>query len=137
MRHNVWYSDDNTEADLNRRRMLYVLGKMIDLEYALRGVAEATQKADYAVEMAKRAKRALAFLNQIDESIDNPELSEIISIGSGAKLSLNNSEALQAAATEVKAQAQSFANSYDGSGLSGIDASLPTPDKYRGDVFSG
>ncbi|MBT5559715.1 MAG: hypothetical protein HOJ88_07460 [Proteobacteria bacterium] len=137
VRHNVWYSEENTEADLPRRRVMYVLGKMIDLEYALRGVAEATQKADYAVEMAKRAKRALAFLNQIDESIDVPELSEIISIGSTAKLSLNNSEALQAAAANVKVQAQKFATSHDGSDLSAIDASLPTPDKYRGDVFSG
>ena len=38
--------------------MMYVVGQALDLEFALRGVAKATEKADYAVAMAKRAKIA-------------------------------------------------------------------------------
>ncbi|OUS27004.1 hypothetical protein A9Q99_17515 [Gammaproteobacteria bacterium 45_16_T64] len=135
VRHNLWYSDDNTEADLNRRRMLYVIGKMLDLEYALRGVAKATKKAQYAVAMAKRAKRALAFLKKIDKTVDNNELTKIIAIAKKAKVSLNNEAVLTKAANSISAQAKMFSDKYDGSTLSGVDGALPAPEKYRGTVF--
>jgi hypothetical protein len=135
VRHNVWYSDDNTEAGLERKRMLYIIGKMLDLEYALRGVAKATQGAEYAKSMAKRAKRALAFLNKIDETVDDVSLSGIVKVGAGAKLKLNNEAALMNAAEQVKTLAQAFASENRGPTLSGVDALLPTADKFRGDVY--
>lgn len=135
VRHNVWYSDDNTEADVNRKRMLYIIGKMLDLEYAFRGVANATQKANYAVAMAKRAKRALAFLKKIDETVDNAELSKVISVASAAKLKLNNKAALLAVVKKISGHAKNFAKNNDGSTLSGVDALLPAADKFKGDVY--
>jgi hypothetical protein len=135
VRHNVWYSDDNTEADLNRKRTLYVVGKMLDLEYALRGIANATEKANYAVAMAKRAKRALAFLKKIDETVNDTNLSQLITLASGAKLKLNNKANLLAVVKKVSAQAKSFAKNNDGSKLAGVDALLPTADKYKGETY--
>ena len=135
MRHNVWYSDDNTEADKNRRRMFYIVGKMLDLEYALRGVAKATMKAEYALAMAKRAKRALAFLKKIDKTVDNEQLTNIIGIASKAKIKLNNESALISAAEKISKQASIFSDAYDGSEFSGVDGALPSPDKYKGKVF--
>ena len=135
VRHNLWYSDDNTEADKNRRRMFYIVGKMLDLEYALRGVAKATKKAKYAVAMAKRAKRALAFLKKIDKTVDNEQLTNIIGIASKAKITLNNASALIRAAGKISKQASVFADKYDGSEFSGVDAALPSPGKYKGKVF--
>lgn len=135
VRHNVWYSDDNTEASIERKRMLYIIGKMLDFEYALRGVAKATQGAEYAKAMAKRAKRALAFLNKIDETVDNSALSGIVAIGATAKLKLNNEAALLKAAGEVSELARQFGSQADGGDLAGVDALLPTPDKYKGSVF--
>ncbi len=135
VRHNLWYSDDNTEADKNRRRMFYIVGKMLDLEYALRGVAKATKKAKYAVAMAKRAKRALAFLKKIDKTVDNEQLTNIIGIASKAKITLNNESALIRAAEKISKQASIFSGKYDGSGFSGVDGALPSPGKYKGKVF--
>jgi len=135
VRHNLWYSDDNTEADKNRRRMFYIVGKMLDLEYALRGVAKATKKAKYAVAMAKRAKRALAFLKKIDKTVDNEQLTNIIGIASKAKITLNNASALIRAAGKISKQTSVFADKYDGSEFSGVDAALPSPGKYKGKVF--
>lgn len=60
VRHNLWYADgkQNKEASVDRRRVMYVVGQALDLEYALRGVAKATAKDNYAVAMAQRAKKA-------------------------------------------------------------------------------
>lgn len=135
VRHNVWYSDDNKEASLERRRMLYIVGKMLDYEYALRGVAKATEGAEYAKAMAKRAQRALAFLKKIDETVDDTQLSGIIAAGATAKLKLNNEANLIAAADKVSALAKTFASNDRGSELGGVDALLPAPEKYKGDVF--
>lgn len=135
VRHNVWYSDDNTEASLERKRMLYIIGKMLDYEYALRGVAKATKGAEYAKAMAKRAQKALAFLKKIDETVDDTQLSGIITVGSTAKLKLNNEPALLAAADKVQVLAKTFSANDRGAELSGVDALLPTSDKYKGTVF--
>ena len=135
VRHNLWYSDDNTEADKNRRRMFYIVGKMLDLEYALRGVAKATKKAKYAVAMAKRSKRALAFLKKIDKTVDNEQLTNIIGIASKTKISLNNESTLIRAADKISKQASVFAGKYDGSEFSGVDGALPSIAKYKGKVF--
>lgn len=132
VRHNLWYTETNDEAPIERRRMLYVMGKMIDLEYALRGVAEATQKADYAVEMAKRAKTAIAWLKKIDEAQSIPEVDAILADVASAQLKLNNKQPLLAAADKVAGHASKFAKNHDGSDLAGLDSLLPTPDKYRG-----
>lgn len=135
IRHNVWYTEENTEASLERRRTLYIIGKMLDYEYALRGVAKATENADYAKAMAMRAQRALAFLKKIDETVDNEQLSAIIEAGLTAVLKLNNETALLETASIVADHARDFAESNDGSDLVGVDAMLPTPDKYKGDIF--
>ncbi len=135
VRHNVWFTDDNTEADLERRRTLYVIGKMLDYEYALRGLSKATQNADYAKAMAMRAMRALAFLKKIDETVDDAELSAIIQASASAELKLNNGAALLGAAETVAGHARAFADAHDGSRLAGVDALLPTPDKYKGDIY--
>ena len=136
VRHNLWYSDDNIEASLEKRRMFYILGKMVDYEYTLRGVAKATKKAGYAIAMAKRSKRALAFLKKIAQSVDNQELKNILAISQKVKIKLNNSTALLAAAESVSKQAALFASKYNGSEFPGIDSVLPTPEKYKGEVFN-
>ncbi len=134
IRHNVWYTEDNTEASLERRRLFYIIGKMLDYEYALRGVAKATQNAEYAKAMAMRAQRALAFLKKIDETVDNDQLTAIINASASATLKLNNETALLDVASVVAGHARKFADA-NGSELAGVDAMLPTADKYKGAVF--
>ena len=135
VRHNLWYSKDNTEASLERRRMLYIVGKMLDLEYAIRGVSLATAKAEYAISMAKRAKKATAFVKKISELVDAPELTEALAIAGSVKLKLNNSGPLLEAADSLSAVAERFAGKYDGSEFAGLDEMLPTEDKYNGNVY--
>lgn len=134
VRHNVWYSKPNDEAAIERKRMMFIIGQMLDLEYALRGVAKATQKATFAVTMAKRAKNAEKRLTKINEILGGaaPEVAEAAKIGGAASLKLNNEAELTAAADKVQAQAKAFAKSHDGSAFGSIDKALPGAAKFKG-----
>lgn len=139
VRHNLWYNDaaSNEEASLNRRRVMFLVGQALDLEYALRGVAKATAKAEYAVAMAKRAKRSALRIKAIsDAGVGIPEVAALLKIAGSAKVSLNNEAALTAAAEQVAAQGKAIAMKYDGSELAAVDALLPKPDAYKGMAYS-
>ena len=125
VRHNVWYTKDNNFTSTNRQRLMYVVGQVLDLEFALRGVAKATEKAKYAVAMAKRAKIAEKRIQKITELVDIPELKEILAIASAAKLKLNNEEQLLDAANAVKEQAVKLATTHDGGTFQDLDPLLP------------
>jgi hypothetical protein len=134
IRHNVWYSKENNGASTNRKRMMYVVGKALDLEYALRGVAKATANATYAKSMARRAKSAKEAMQAIAAAIKAPEVDAIVAAAGEAKLKLNNEAALSAAADKVASAAKLLAANYDGSQFGDVDAMLPAADKYKGKV---
>ena len=138
VRHNVHYSNgkENVEASVDRRRMLYLVGKMLDLEYAFRGLADATAKADYAVSMAKRAQRATAQLKKINERLSNSNIAQIVAIGEATKLKLNARDTYVSAAAKVATLAKAFSANTDAASLTAIDSILPTPDKYRGTIYA-
>jgi putative intracellular protease/amidase len=132
VRHNVWYTKENGEATQERKRMMYVVGQALDLEFALRGVAKATTKDKYAKRMAKRAKAAKKKIAAIAAAVKVPEIDAIVAAGGSAKLKLNNDAALSAAADKVAAAAKKIAASYDGSTLGGVDGLLPQAKDYKG-----
>ncbi|NND81685.1 MAG: hypothetical protein HKN50_04580 [Gammaproteobacteria bacterium] len=138
VRHNLHYSNgkENVEAPVERRRMLYLVGKMLDLEYAFRGLADATAKADYAVSMAKRAQRATAQLKALNGTLNNSHIAQIVALGEATKLKLNARDAYTSAAKKVSDIAKKFAADTDPASLAAVDARLPTPDKYRGKVYN-
>jgi len=131
VRHNVWYSKANGEASKERKRMMYIIGKALDLEFALRGLAKATKKATYAVSMAKRANAARTAMKKIADAAGTPEINAINS-AAGVQLKLNNAAKLTAAADKIAAAAEKFAGAHDGSKFAGVDAMIPGPDKYKG-----
>ena len=132
VRHNVWYSKTNKEASAERKRMMYIVGRALDLEFALRGVAKATQKATYAVSMAKRASAARKAMKKIAAAVKTPEIEAIVAAGGAVKLKLNNAANLTAAADKISAAAEKFSGAHDGSKFAAIDALVPGPDKYKG-----
>ena len=133
-RHNFIDSDGKVNRDDSpeRKRILFVVGRLLDLEYAFRGVAKATKKANYAVKMAKRAKRAIARIGKILELKSIPELEEIHKLAKAQKLKLNNEANLTAAAEGIREISQKFTMTYNGGEFPEIDPLIPTPEKYRG-----
>lgn len=130
VRHNIFYSEANGEATANARRVMYVVGKALDLEFALRGVAKATKKAKYAVSMARRAAAARKALQKIAAAVSAPELTRMIALAKKAKLRLNNGPALTKAADGMAALTKTFARNHDGSAFGAVDSMIPK--KMRG-----
>jgi len=133
VRHNVWYSKENTQANVDRRRMMYVVGLAVELETALRAVGVAKKKKAYAVRMARRANAARKKLDAVAKALPNvPEISKIVRLGYSAGLKLNNNKALTSAANGIAREAKKFAGAHSGNKLGGIDGMIPGPDKLRG-----
>ncbi len=137
VRHNFHASAGkiNAEASPARLRQLFIIGTLLDLEYSLRAVARATERAAYAVTFAKRVKTVQARLARIEELAPTNEVQQALAALAGVALKLNNGEELSAAADKVKAAAQAFASAHDGSALAGVDPLLPKPGNHRGPTF--
>jgi hypothetical protein len=137
IRHNVWYNKgaSNPEASQANKRMLFIVGRVAELEASLIGVSKATTKDAYALKMATRADAARKAVSALANLLPNaPELKAIADVGQGAGLKLNNEAELVAAAGKVSELGQKFSSSYDGSGFGAIDQYIPGADKYKGQV---
>ena len=135
IRHNVWYNDGeaNPPASQDRRRKLFAVGLAVELETALRGVGKATQKADYAISMAKRADRARKRMTQAAKLVSGvPELAEIAKVANNAGLSLNNQQELTRAADRIAALTKQMVDGYGGDAFAALDPALPGPDSWKG-----
>ena len=137
VRHNTWYNKgaSNPEASPERKRMLFLVGRIAELETSLTGVSKATEKADYAIKMAKRADNARKVMAQLATLLpEAPELGDIAKVGAGAELKLNNEAALVEAAGKVAELGLKFASTYDGSQFAAIDKYIPDASKFKGAV---
>jgi len=128
--------DSNATSPQNTLRMLYVMGRILDLEYGLRGTAKATENANYGKALAYRTYNARKSLQAINDAVHLSDLGAIITAsGSDADLKVNNAAVLNAAADRVSGLAKAFAKAHDGSDLAAVDALIPGSDKYVGTVF--
>lgn len=134
VRHNVWYNENknNPLAGPERKRMLFVVGAIVELEESLRAVGKATQKANYAVSMAKRALRAKKRMEQIVSAVNVPELKKIFAIAKPARLKLNNNAELSSAASKIARLGVQFSAKYKGNKLAGVDPLIPGESTYKG-----
>ena len=134
VRHNSWYSKGvNKPASTERKRLLYVMGLVVELETALRGVGKATEKANYAKLMATRADKARKKVAALAKLLpDVKELAAIVKLSTSAGLKLNNEESLTKAADGISVEALALSMNYDGSTFGALDKYVPGPDKYKG-----
>jgi len=136
IRHNTWHNGGkkNDGANKERQRELYTVGTAVELETALRALARATTKARYAVTMAKRVQIAKLRMKRLARATGIAELAGIVNAAETARLTLNNDKELDAAADEVSALAQKFAEAYSGADLAAVDPFLPSEKAYKGEV---
>lgn len=132
IRHNFSASDGEenrgaarTYDPQNRNRLLYALGQMVNLEYALRGLADATGSGDYAASMTSRAQAAMEKLESIASAAPpaSSAVNEALEAARGAELAPGAS-GLSSAADAVQSAAKGFAEDHDGSQLGGLDSMI-------------
>ena len=137
VRHNFQLSNDEVNRNAardydpaSRNRVLYVLGQMLDLEYALRGLADATMSGTYAQAMMDRAAAAMDRLRAIQavSQVIAPSIQQILDAAAQADLAPNNSGSLVAAADRIRTVAQAFVAEHDGSTLGVLDQLVPSND---------
>jgi hypothetical protein len=112
-------------------RVTYVVGVLTDLEYSLRAVAAATQKATFGVTNAQRAARMKQRLHEVQKLINDPLLQPAIDAVSTVELRLDNKAAILAAADAVGQTAYAFAEQTDGNRLAALDPLIPQPAQYK------
>jgi hypothetical protein len=133
VRHNFVRTDGATNGVLSpvELRVLYVVGVMTDLEYSLRAVAVATQKATFGTASAQRAARMKKRLHEIQQLVNEPLLEPALEAVSSVELRLGNQGTIVAAADAVGKAAYQFAAEADGNRLSTLDPLIPQPSQYK------
>lgn len=133
VRHNFFHSagKENREASPEHKRLMFVVGRALDLEYSLRGVAKATKKAKYAVKMAKRVVAMKKNLKKINELVPVPEIANMLTIAKGVKLKLNNEAALIEAAEKIARETKALLKTAKGDQWEALDSIIPT--KFKGE----
>lgn len=137
VRHNYFRSrgQDNEESGLERLILMYVAGRAIDLEYSYRGVAKATKKATYAINMAMRVRANEVHLKKILEKVSIPEVEEILAVSKAAKLKFNKEAELTAVADKIAVITKKFLKNYDGSEFEALEDMIPTEEHFKGEIF--
>jgi hypothetical protein len=133
VRHNFLRTGGTTNGAPNpaELRVVFVVGVMADLEYSLRAVAAATEKATFGVTSAARAVSVKRRLHEIQNMANDPLIQPALDAVATLELRLGNSEAIVAAADAISKTAYEFAAQADGNRLAAIDSLLPTPDQYK------
>ena len=128
IRHNFLESyrtgDGRTNAERPRdwKRKMYVVGRALDLEYAVRGMAEATRQDElYFLAMSDRAGAAVDELLEIADRVDLALLREIIAAWDATDVSVHGRAGLRAAADLMRASTKRFIATSDGAALAALD----------------
>ncbi len=111
----------NRERSLAEKRRMYVAGRALDVEFTLRGLAEAEVEGTYAKAMGRRVRVTLLELRKILQRVPVPELEAIQALVADVKAVPNNREALLQAADRVAVSTRQFLDSYSSDQLADID----------------
>ena len=132
IRHNFlqaqWSNDETNRAKTpERKRLMFVLGRVLTYEYGLRAAAEATEPSRYFKSIERQIKSARRDLDKLYRAAPLPEVQTILTRGRDVKVAPNNKAALLAAADAISTAAQQFAKDNDGSQLDALDALIDPP----------
>lgn len=127
IRHNFLESyktaDGRTNAERPRewKRRMYVVGRALDLEHAVRGVAAATTDDLYYGAMSDRALAAADELLEINDRVALPAIQRIIATWNAVDLSPGQGPRLRAAADGMQASTRQFIAGSGGTDLTALD----------------
>jgi hypothetical protein len=111
----------NAERPMSDKRVMYVAGRALDLEYSLRGAAQATANGVYAKAMSRRVRAALGEVTAIVDTAPIEELGEILTVVRGVKVAPGNRRALESAADRIGELTRAFLARHDGERLASLD----------------
>lgn len=122
---------ENEEVSPERKRLLYVVGKALDLEYGLRALAKVTKKGKYATATMGRVQRGVNALRTIYGLSPVPEVRKILGIIRSIDPK-QRKEVVLAAADAIAVTTQKLAGTRDGGQLRALDQIIPKAGQYKG-----
>lgn len=134
IRHNLQKTEGktNTEASAAHKRVLYVTGRLLDLEYSVRALAKATTAGTYSEKLTERINKMTGELKKI-AGAGVAAAGEIAGLVDAGQLKPGNAAGLTKLAESIAAKSKAFADGNDGSKLAGVDGMIPTA--YKGKVY--
>ena len=111
----------NPEAAPERKRLMYVIGYTLELEYGLRGAAKAKEDGRFLKTMSGRVKDAITELRAMKAVLSLPELDLILNAAQGIAIKANNETELMHVAQKVAAAGIAIAENNDGAKLAALD----------------
>lgn len=121
----------NRPATAERKRVLYVVGVLVDMEFTLRNLVKSTEEGPFREAMRERAAR---LSGRIDGLLDAASIEEVAAVKAALPDDFQNVDA--GLVETVSASARAFAESNDGSELAAIDALIPGADAYKGTPYT-
>ena len=145
VRHNFLDSEVRNRApDREHLQLMYVVGRMLDLEFGLRGLAKATEDGPYAKAMVLRVQRARNHLVDLirsderlgKERVDSKALKRLVD-SVPLEFMHSNAAEYEALADRVQATAREFAAAvrHNPADLVQFDRLVPLSNKYHGKAF--
>lgn len=111
----------NAERPIERKRILYVAGRALELEHALRGVAQASGEGVFLKAMVRRVRNAVAELREIAARVELPELDRMLTAVREVRVGLGAGPALEAAARDVGEATRTLLGRLDGAQIAAVD----------------
>lgn len=129
LRHNFLHSDfgagktENAEIPAQRRRLMYAVGLGVDLEYSLRGVAEATDPAGrYLRAMQRRVYSARNMLSGVGGRGSVPEIQSMLTLVKDLPLEAGQKAKLIGAAEAIRKLNVEMIRNHPDDGFGGMDS---------------
>lgn len=117
-----WSSNEtNNDPSPERKRMLYVIGRVLDYEYSIRGAAEATEDGSFSKAMRRRVVSAFRELEKIATVVSIPELKSIAQLHGQVKLVPNNKSSLVGIADQIRDHGKQLGQTHNGSAWAALD----------------
>ncbi len=125
--------DTNHEASAEEKQIFYVVGKALDLEFALRGLASATTEGTYLTAMGERAQKAYDALKELG-GMDSV-LSQVPMDGGKVKVASGNKAEYEAAADGIRKVAKTIESNQAKFSTALSAAASKLPSAYHGEVY--
>jgi hypothetical protein len=103
------------------KRVMWVVGWGLDLEYSYRGVANATTEGVFLQAMERRARDARRRLDDLRAVVTVPQVDTMLTIAAAAPIAPHRAEDALAAAAAIARLNRGFAEAQNGSALRTVD----------------
>jgi len=123
----------NVDSSKETKQIFYVVGKSLDLEFALRGLANATEEGTYLTAMGERAQNAYDALKGLGGM--DKVLSQVPMDGANVKVAAGNAAEYNKAADGIRKVAKTIESDQGSFSAALAAAGSKLPSDYHGEVY--